>query len=94
MRQLALVTGASSGIGLELARRFADHGFDVIINAEDDELAGAEVARDGFEALMAGKDRVVAGSAKNKAQVAAGKLLPETARARLQAVQVRPAQDD
>jgi uncharacterized protein len=54
----------------------------------------AEVAKDGFEALMAGKDRVVAGSAKNKAQVAAGKLLPETARARLQAVQVKPDQDD
>jgi short-subunit dehydrogenase len=54
----------------------------------------AEVAKDGFEALMAGKDRVVAGSAKNKAQVAAGKLLPETARARLHAVQTKPDQDD
>jgi short-subunit dehydrogenase len=29
--QLALVTGASSGIGLELARQFATHGFDLII---------------------------------------------------------------
>ena len=54
----------------------------------------AEVARDGFEALMAGEDRVVAGSARNKAQVAAGKLLPETARARLHAVQTKPDQDD
>lgn len=32
----------------------------------------AEVARDGFEALMAGKDHVIAGSGKNKAQVAPG----------------------
>jgi uncharacterized protein len=53
----------------------------------------AEVAKDGFEALMAGKDRVIAGSAKNKAQVAAGKLLPEQARARLHAAQTKP-QDD
>ena len=49
-----------------------------------------EVAKDGFEALMAGKDHVIAGSAKNKAQVAASKLLPETARAGLQAAQTRP----
>ncbi|GAA1520300.1 SDR family NAD(P)-dependent oxidoreductase [Kribbella lupini] len=35
-RPLALVTGASSGIGLELARQFATHGYDLIIAAEDD----------------------------------------------------------
>jgi NAD(P)-dependent dehydrogenase (short-subunit alcohol dehydrogenase family) len=35
----------------------------------------AAVARDGFEALMAGKDHVVAGSPRNKAQVAAAKVL-------------------
>jgi short-subunit dehydrogenase len=40
-RQLALVTGASSGIGLELAKQFAQHGFDLIIAAEDSELASA-----------------------------------------------------
>ena len=54
----------------------------------------AEVAKDGFEALMAGKDHVIAGSVKNKGQVAAGKLLPEKARAGLHAVQTRPDQDD
>jgi short-subunit dehydrogenase len=43
-RPLALVTGASSGIGLELARQFVDHGFELILNAEDDELAAAEAA--------------------------------------------------
>jgi uncharacterized protein len=40
-RQLAVVTGASSGIGLELAKQFADHGFDLIVAAEDRELEGA-----------------------------------------------------
>ncbi len=40
-RPFALVTGASSGIGLELARQFADNGFDVLITAEDDELDSA-----------------------------------------------------
>jgi short-subunit dehydrogenase len=40
-RPLALVTGASSGIGLELARQFAENGFDVIVNAEDAGLARA-----------------------------------------------------
>jgi uncharacterized protein len=37
-RPLALVTGASSGIGRELAREFAEHGFDLIIAAEDDDI--------------------------------------------------------
>jgi short-subunit dehydrogenase len=40
-RPLALVTGASSGIGLELARQFGFNGFDVVIAAEDDELTEA-----------------------------------------------------
>src|SRR5215213_3579695 len=48
---LALVTGASSGIGRELAREFAEHGFDLVVAAEDDtihqtaaELNGADGA--------------------------------------------------
>jgi uncharacterized protein len=40
-RPLALVTGASSGIGLELAKQFAEHDFDLIVAAED---AGIEAA--------------------------------------------------
>ena len=37
----------------------------------------AEVAKEGFEALMAGKDHVVAGSFRNKLQAAAGHALPD-----------------
>jgi uncharacterized protein len=54
----------------------------------------AEVARDGFEALMAGKDHVIAGSVKNKAQVAGGTVLPERARAAMQAAQTKPQPDE
>jgi short-subunit dehydrogenase len=39
---LAVVTGASSGIGFELARAFAAEGFDLLITAEDAELAAAQ----------------------------------------------------
>ena len=43
---LAAVTGASSGIGYELARQFAQHGYDVAVAAED---AGIHVAAKAFE---------------------------------------------
>src|SRR3954469_2484117 len=42
-RPLAGATGASSGLGLELARQFAEGGFDLVIAAEDAELADAAV---------------------------------------------------
>jgi len=38
-RPLALVTGASSGIGTELAAQLAQRGFDLVVTAEDDTLA-------------------------------------------------------
>lgn len=49
-RPLAVVTGASTGIGYELARQFAQHDFDLVVVAEDDGITRA--ARD-FEALGA-----------------------------------------
>jgi short-subunit dehydrogenase len=50
----------------------------------------AEVAKDGFEALMAGKDHVVAGSFKNKLMAAAGHALPDPLVARAHAAQSAP----
>jgi short-subunit dehydrogenase len=41
VRPLALVTGASSGIGLELAKLFAEAGYDLIVAADSDKLAQA-----------------------------------------------------
>jgi uncharacterized protein len=41
-RQFAVITGASSGIGYELAKVFAEEGFDLLINAEDSALTDAE----------------------------------------------------
>jgi uncharacterized protein len=40
-RPLAVVTGASSGIGFELAAQFADHGFDLIVTADSDRIQSA-----------------------------------------------------
>jgi uncharacterized protein len=40
-KPLAVVTGASSGIGFHLAREFAEHDFDLLITAEDAELEQA-----------------------------------------------------
>jgi uncharacterized protein len=37
-RPLAVVTGASSGIGRELAARFAENGYDLVVAAEDERI--------------------------------------------------------
>jgi uncharacterized protein len=49
VRPLAVVTGASSGIGYELARQFAEHDYDVVIAAEDAGIhdAAVRLRRDG-----------------------------------------------
>ena len=54
----------------------------------------AGVARKAFEAMMAGKDRVVAGSLKNKAQAAAARVLSEPAKAQLHRGLTEPGSAD
>jgi hypothetical protein len=49
-------------------------------NKKDDP---AEVAKQGFEALMAGKDHIIAGSLKTKIQGNVSKVLPDTVTAEL-----------
>ena len=50
LRPLALVTGASSGIGLALARRAAGHGHDLVIGADEPlEQAAAELRQLGAD---------------------------------------------
>jgi uncharacterized protein len=41
-RQFAVVTGASSGIGYELAKQFAQNGFDLLITEHEQSTAGAK----------------------------------------------------
>jgi short-subunit dehydrogenase len=50
----------------------------------------AEVAREGIEALLDGRDRVVAGAFKNKLFATAGRLAPEAA-AEMHRKQAEPA---
>lgn len=56
-RELAVVTGASDGIGFELAKQFAQHGFDLVVCAEDPGIAEAAQA---FEQHGARVERVQA----------------------------------
>jgi short-subunit dehydrogenase len=49
-----------------------------------------DVAKQGFEAMMSGKDKVIAGSLKTKLSGIANEILPETAKAKQHAKQAEP----
>jgi short-subunit dehydrogenase len=66
-RPLAAVTGASSGIGLEVAIALARRGYDLVIGAEDDELEAAAAAVRSVGAQV----RCVQGDLRQPAQVKA-----------------------
>jgi NAD(P)-dependent dehydrogenase (short-subunit alcohol dehydrogenase family) len=73
-RPLAVVTGASSGIGRELAGEFARRGFDVVAAAEDAAVEQAAHAIGGEPGGAALPVRV---------DLATAKLAPETAKAKI-----------
>ena len=50
----------------------------------------AEVARQGYDALMAGKEKVVGGSFKNKVQTVAGKVIPDSKKAEMHRQMAEP----
>jgi short-subunit dehydrogenase len=56
----------------------------------DDKDDPADVARDGFEALMAGKERVISASMKTKAQGRAGRFMPDSAKAEMHRKMAEP----
>jgi short-subunit dehydrogenase len=50
----------------------------------------ADVARDGYEAMMAGKERVVSHSLSTKAQGRGSRFLPDSAKAEMHRRQAEP----
>ncbi|MDQ0379452.1 SDR family NAD(P)-dependent oxidoreductase [Amycolatopsis thermophila] len=80
-RPLAVVTGASTGIGRELAKQFARHGYDLVIAAENPELddahreltalGGQVLAVRGDLASYDGVENLVAAVASTRRPVAA-----------------------
>lgn len=53
----------------------------------------AKVAKDGFEALMSGKDKIVSGLA-NKAMVASSNLMPDSAVAEMMHKSMKPSEEN
>jgi short-subunit dehydrogenase len=50
----------------------------------------ADVARQGYDALMAGKEKVVGGALKNKVQTVAGKVIPDSKKAEMHRQMAEP----
>ncbi len=66
----------------------ADMGDTKVAERKKDEPA--DVAKEGFEAMMAGKDKVIASNIKSKLEGLMSELLPEPLKAKLQASQTKP----
>ncbi len=77
----ALVTGSSSGLGLEIARGFLDSGWNVVLNARNEDRLREAAKRLGHTAQVA----MVAGSTANRET---GKAMVSAARERFGSVDV------
>lgn len=64
-----------------------------IVQSESMKADPAEVAKDGYEALMTGEDRIVSGFI-NKVQVGAANLMPDSAVAHLMNEQQKPVEQE
>ncbi|MFZ4298905.1 SDR family NAD(P)-dependent oxidoreductase [Streptomyces cinereoruber] len=73
---------------------FRRAGMDDTKVGQQDKDDPAQVARQGLDALFAGKDKIVAGSAKTKAQAAASKLLPDSLKAEAHRRMAEPGSGD
>jgi short-subunit dehydrogenase len=63
---------------------------DTRLGADPHKSEPDDIARQAFEALMEGKDKVVAGRLRDRVMSAASEVLPEPVKARLHATQTRP----
>lgn len=66
---------------------------DTAVGSEEKDDA-ADVARQGYEALMAGKEKVVGGSLKNKLQAAVAGIIPDSAKAEMHRKMAKPGTDE
>lgn len=59
--KIAIVTGATSGIGFEVAKRFGKEGWTVVLNGRNDEVGAKraeELTKDEIRKMVAGKTPV------------------------------------
>jgi short-subunit dehydrogenase len=84
----ALMPGPTDTEFFEVADMEADGKNTAVGTEEKDDPA--EVARQGFDALIAGKERIVGGSLMNKVQVAVGGVIPDAAKAAMHRKMAEP----
>ncbi len=88
----ALMPGPTDTEFFEVADMEED-GKNTAVGTEDKDDP-ADVARQGYDALIAGKERVVGGSLMNKVQVAVGGVVPDAVKAEMHRKMAEPGTGD